>query len=91
MHGFRTTGSIPPQVRLLEIKGKDVDTIPAALAAGIFVKQACSGLRYAVDVLVLDFARLSDEVNHRWVTSQCPRRRLSTDEKDRQTRFLSAE
>jgi hypothetical protein len=33
--------------------------------------------------------RLSDEVTARWLSEECPVKRLMADEADRQTRFLS--
>lgn len=54
-----------------------------------FVDECSTGERYAVQVSIFIFHRLSDEVTARWLSEECPVKRLTADEADRQTRFLS--
>ena len=51
-----------------------------------FVDEFSTGARYAVYVSVFIFHRLSDEVTARWLSEDCPTKRLYADAADRQTR-----
>jgi hypothetical protein len=52
-----------------------------------FVTNAPSDSRIAVFVSAISFHHLSDEVTKRWLTEDCPRARLSSDEEDRKRRI----
>lgn len=52
-----------------------------------FVTNASSDSGIAVFVSAISFHRLSDEVTKRWLTEDCPKARLSSDEEDRRRRI----
>ena len=52
-----------------------------------FVTNASSDSPIAVFVSAISFLRLSDEVTQRWLTEDCPRARLSSDDEDRRRRI----
>jgi hypothetical protein len=46
-----------------------------------------SGRRHAVEVSILYFFRLDDEVTERWLNEPCPGARLASDDEDRKKRL----
>lgn len=52
-----------------------------------FVTDPSSDSQIAVFVSAISFHRLRDEVTKRWLTEDCPRARLSSDDEDRKRRI----
>ena len=52
-----------------------------------FVTNPSSDSRIAVFVSAISFHRLSDEATQRWLTEDCPKARLSSDDEDRRRRI----
>jgi len=63
---------LPPEGRPLAINGKSITQHFYVACKREFVEDTSAGERYAVHALVLDFTRLADEVNARWLTEPCP-------------------
>ena len=88
MDSWLTHKWLPPEGRSLDINGKSITQHFCAACKRDFVEDASSGERYAVHALVLDFTRLADEVNARWLTDPCPGMPLPSDEQDRKTAHI---
>jgi hypothetical protein len=87
---WHTHDWVPPDGRVLEIEGQFMLHDRCTVCGRDFVEEIDSGLKYAVHVLAFNFARLSDEVTSRWMSSECPGVRLASDDADRRTRFIGA-
>src|SRR5438552_2429369 len=85
MDSWLTHQWLPPGGRLLYINEKTITQHFCVACKRDFVEDIESGERYAVRALVVDFTRLADEVNARWLTEPCPGEPVPSDEQDRKT------
>jgi hypothetical protein len=74
---------IPPEGRLVDVRGKAFRHCLCTQCGRDFVEEVESAEQYAVNVSAFDFDRLADDVSDRWLNEPCPKRRLGSDAHDR--------
>jgi hypothetical protein len=74
---------LPPQGRLVEIRGTVFRHCRCELCRRDFIEDTGTGERRAVNVSAFDFIRLDREVSDRWLNEPCPKTLTPSDEVDR--------